>query len=712
MNSIKQDNHEEGKNEGRDIKSHDFLVELGTEELPPKSLKTLSDSFTQQVTDQLEKSGISFGEVNPFATPRRLGLRIQNLAAAQADRQIEKRGPALRAAYDESGKPSKACEGFARSCNTTPDQLSTMETTKGAWVVYRSTQPGALISDLIPQVIEQALSNLPIPKRMRWGATQVEFVRPIHWLILLLDEQIINSRLYDQTASNSTRGHRFHHPDQLTIDHPKDYASRLASHGYVIADFNQRKEMIRQDIVEKAKTTGGHVVIDEDLLDEVTSLTEWPVALVGAFDERFLQVPSEALIYTMKGNQKYFHIEDNQKQLLPYFITVANIESKDVQQVISGNERVIRPRLEDAAFFYQTDQKIRLDQRVDKLREVIFQQQLGSLSDKSKRVALLAAKIACVVGSDEALAQRAGELSKTDLMTEMVLEFPELQGTMGRYYAQLDGEAAEVAAALEEQYLPRFSGDQLPASPTGAVLSIADKLDTLVGIFGISQAPTGTKDPFGLRRSALGLLRIIVEKELDLDLKTCIQWSVELYQDFEINTHELKETVLTYVLERFRAWYEDQHLPAEIFLSVMARRPSKPLEFHQRIQAVAAFTRLDEAARTLAAANKRVSNILSKEGISEPQPVRPELFSETLEIDLSNALTTIEKRIQPDIQQRNFTAALNQLVNLKEPIDAFFDGVMVMADDPEIRQNRIALLAQLRAVFLQIADISLLQQKG
>jgi len=688
----------------------DFLVELGTEELPPKALKQLSAAFTQGIIDRLTKANLNFGEVKSYAAPRRLAVHIGQLDLQQPDQQISRRGPAIKAAYDAAGNPTKALEGFARSCGADVNRLEKLETDKGTWVVFNCLQPGTATEELLPTFVDESLTALPIPKRMRWGASKVEFVRPVQWLLMLLGDKVIDAEILGLKSGNQTRGHRFHYPDSLTISKPSDYADTLEKTGYVLANFERRKARIRQQILEAATPTGGKAVIDEDLLDEVTSLNEWPVALTGRFEESFLQVPAEALISTMKANQKYFHIIDTDGKMLPFFITIANIESKDPQQVIEGNERVIRPRLADAAFFFETDQKLTLADRQESLKPVVFQQQLGSLFDKSQRVAQLAAKIAASVHGNAEWAKRAGELCKTDLMSEMVMEFPELQGIMGRYYAQLDGEPEEVAAAMEEQYFPRFAGDNLPETLTGCVLSIADKLDTVVGIFGINQPPTGTKDPFGLRRAALGILRIMVEKQLDLDLAECVRISMTLHTD--LPAQNLEDTVVDYVLERFKAWYEEEGLAAEIFLSVFARRPTKPLEFNQRVQAVASFCRL-EAAQALAAANKRVSNILSKEATAgEEQQLQPTLFKEAAESTLYETLNAKAQAIQPALAARDFTSALTELAQLKEPVDTFFDQVMVMADDAAIRNNRIALLSQLRNTFLQIADISLLQTKS
>jgi len=691
------------------VSSHDFLVEIGSEELPPKALKTLSESFTREFTERLNKSGLTFGDVHSFASPRRLAIRVQQLASSQPALEIERRGPSVSAAFDASGKPTKACEGFARSCKTTPQQLEKLTTDKGSWMVYRTTEPGKATVQLLPDLVAQALAVLPFPKKMRWGASRIEFVRPVHWVLMLIDDNVPEATILGIRVSNSSRGHRFHNTGELIIRHPEDYEQLLEKPGCVIADFNKRKKIIQKRIQQLAIPANGQVIIDDDLLNEVTSLTEWPVALMGQFDARFLQVPDQALISTMKSNQKYFHVQDADKNLLPYFVTIANLQSKNPQQVISGNERVIRPRLEDAAFFFETDQKRRLESRINELDSIIFQKQLGNLREKSERVSKLSAKIASVVGSNAEWAERAGKLSKTDLTTEMVLEFPELQGIMGRCYANIDGEAEDVSVALEEQYLPRYAGDKLPHTLTGAALSIADKLDSLVGIFGIDQAPSGTKDPFALRRAALGILRIITEKELDLDLAQCIEWALELYPSFDVSN--VQDAVTNYVLERFRAWYEELGIPVEVVQSVMARRPTRPMEFDQRIQAVAAFVKL-ESAQTLAAANKRVSNILAKEHDVQADHLDENLLHEPLEKMLYQALKQVSAEIQSDLAARNFTQALKKLTVLKTPIDNFFDGIMVMTDNPEIRRNRIALLAEVRAQFLKIADISLLQSKG
>ncbi len=686
----------------------DFLVELGTEELPPKALRGLSDAFTESVRRGLEDAGIDFGALEPFAAPRRLALRVRELADAQPDKPLERRGPAVKAAFDDAGNPTRALEGFASSLGVTPDQLDTLETEKGAWVVYRSVEKGRATVELMPGIVEQALAALPIPKRMRWGAHREEFVRPAHWLIMLFGSNVVDCTLLGLKAGNQTRGHRFHSPEPLVVPTPNDYELVLRDEGKVIASFAERRQRIH-DGVEKAarEEAGGQAVIDPALLDEVTALNEWPVPLVGRFDERFLEVPTEALVSSMKEHQKYFHVLDDDGAMLPVFVTVANLESRDPAQVVAGNEKVIRPRLSDAAFFFETDRKTPLAGRQDKLKAIVFQEKLGTIYDKSVRVANLAGRIAGAIGSDPALAERAAMLAKTDLVTEMVLEFPELQGIMGQYYARHDGEPEDVAQALDEQYMPRFAGDQLPVTLTGCALALADRLDSLVGLFAIDQPPSGTRDPFGLRRAALGVLRIIVERELTLDLAICAEWAAENYPT--LASAGTVDAVVDYVLDRFRAGFEEQGIPAEVFLAVHARRPTRPLDFDRRVQAVEAFRRLP-AAQALAAANKRVSNILAKQGEADRGgEVDPTLLQEPAEKALAEAIQEQARRVTPLFAEGRYGDALSSLADLRECVDRFFDEVMVMAEDDGVRRNRLALLTELRNLFLQVADISLLQ---
>ncbi|WP_309044150.1 glycine--tRNA ligase subunit beta [Marinobacter sediminicola] len=689
----------------------DFLVELGVEELPSKSLKPLSDAFTQGITQGLEAAGIEFGKVEAFATPRRMAVRIRDLADAQPDKPVEKRGPAVKAAFDDSGNPTRALTGFATSLGVTPDQLDTLETDKGAWLVYRTVEKGKPTVDLMSGLVEQSLSSLPIPKRMRWGAHRTEFVRPVHWLVMLYGNKIIDTPIMELTPGNKTLGHRFHCPKTIIIPTPADYEVVLEQEGYVIADFTKRREMIRAGVSALAEAeAGGKVVINEDLLDEVTGLNEWPVPLMGRFDKRFLEVPAEALISSMEEHQKYFHVVDANGDMLPLFITVANIESKDPSQVVSGNEKVIRPRLADAAFFYENDRKIRLEDRVERLKPIVFQEKLGSIYDKSVRVAALASKIAAAIGSDPALVERAAMLAKTDLVTEMVLEFSDLQGIMGQYYAADDGEPADVAKAMNEQYMPRFAKDSLPTTLTSCALAIADRLDSLVGLFGIGQPPSGTRDPFALRRASLGVLRIIIERELPLDLQTCCEWAEENFTGLtEENT---AASVVDYMLDRFRAYYEERGISAEVFLAVHARRPTRPLDFDRRVKAVEAFRQLPEA-QALAGANKRVSNILSKQGGEcVGETVNDSLLQDAAEKTLAEQLNQQAEKVLPLFEQGDYASALQSLASLHDPVDDFFSEVMVMADDEAVRDNRLALLNRLHNLFLRVADISLLPAAG
>ncbi|WP_165857183.1 glycine--tRNA ligase subunit beta [Marinobacter sp. JSM 1782161] len=686
--------------------TQDFLVEIGTEELPPKALKTLSEAFTAGFCKGLDDAGIEYGKVESFAAPRRLAIRVSDLADAQPDKAVEKRGPAVKAAFDDAGNPTRALTGFATSLGVTPDQLDTLETEKGAWVVYRTVEQGKATADLVPDLVNQSLAGLPIPKRMRWGAHKSEFVRPVHWIVLLFGSKIIDADIMGLPAGNETRGHRFHCPKELIIPTPDAYELVLREEGYVLASFAERRDKIRAGVTRLAQEKEGKAVIDEELLNEVTALNEWPVPLMGAFEERFLDVPAEALISSMKEHQKYFHVVDNADRMLPLFITVANLESKDPQQVVEGNEKVIRPRLADAAFFYDTDRKHTLESRIDALKPIVFQEKLGSLHDKSVRVASLAKKIAEAIDGNPQYAERAAMLAKTDLVSEMVLEFTDLQGIMGEYYARNDGEPDEVAGALNEQYMPRFAGDDLPRSLTGCAVALADRLDSLVGLFGINQPPSGTRDPFGLRRSSLGVLRIIVERELPLDLETCCQWAAENFTSLTVE--DPVTPVVDYMLERFRAHYEEQGIGAEVYLAVHARRPTRPLDFEQRIQAVEKFRQLP-AAEALAAANKRVSNILVKQGgDSLGDTVDTSLLQDDAEKALADAVDAQAEKVAPLFARGDYAAALASLADLRETVDRFFDEVMVMADDESVKRNRLALLNRLRNLFLQVADISLL----
>ncbi|WP_420599628.1 glycine--tRNA ligase subunit beta [Neptuniibacter sp.] len=678
---------------------HDFLVELGTEELPPKALKTLSDAFTSGITSGLKEAGVNFADVKSYASPRRLAVLISSLDDKQADREIEKRGPSVKA-------PEKAVEGFARSCGVTADQLEKIETDKGEYYNFKNTEEGKATSSLLPSLVENSLNKLPIPKRMRWGASRVEFVRPVHWLVMLFGDEVVDCEILGLSSGRKTRGHRFHYNQDIELIAPSEYEERLKNPGMVIADYDVRKAMINEQVKAEGDKLSAAAQIDEDLLDEVTALNEWPVALTGRFEERFLDVPAEALVSSMKEHQKYFHHLDNEGNLLPNFTTICNIVSNDPQQVIEGNEKVIRPRLSDAAFFFETDKKTTLESRVEKLKTIVFQKDLGTVHDKATRISVLAGKIASTLNQDQAKAERAGLLAKTDLLTDMVYEFTDLQGLMGYHYALHDGEDTDVALAQNEQYMPRFAGDELPQTEPGIAIAIADRLDTLTGLFGINQPPTGSKDPFALRRAALGVLRIIVERNLDLDLRELLTIAANNHNELAARDG-LEDKVLDFMLERFRAWYEDANINAEVFLSVLALKPSRPLDFDRRVKAVSHFRSLAEA-DALAAANKRVSSILNKQGVTDIADVQPGLLSEEAEKNLAAAIEEQKAKLEPLFAAGDYQQALESLASLRSTVDSFFEDVMVMADDEQVKNNRLALLSQLRALFLGVADISVL----
>ncbi len=685
----------------------DLLFELGTEELPPVALKRLSDALTREFVAGLEAAQLAHGEVIGYASPRRLAVLVKDLARHQPDRDVERRGPAVQAAFDAEGNPTRAAEGFARSCGTTVDQLQRQQTEKGEWLVFRMHQPGQAASALLPGIAEQALNRLPIPKRMRWGDSDAQFVRPVHWLVFLHGDEIVECELLEARADRVTRGHRFHHPQGITLYDPADYAAVLENVGKVVAYFDDRRARIRSQVEATARKLGGVADLDEALLDEVTALNEWPVPVAGSFEARFLEVPHEALVTTMKSNQKYFPVFDAEGRLMNHFITIANIESRDPEVIRAGNERVVRPRLADAMFFWEQDGKRRLADHIEALREVVFQKDLGSMYDKSQRVAALAVWIAQQTGADVERTRRAGELSRCDLMTEMVGEFPSMQGIMGRYQAARDGEDPEVAQALDEFYMPRFSGDRLPQTPTGIAIALAERIDTLVGIFGIGLKPTGDKDPFALRRAALGALRIMSEHSLSIDLSELLEQAREQLGS-HISQADVVEQVRRFMLERLRGLYADQGVAGDLFDAVAAVRPRTLPDFARRIEAVAGFRALPEA-EALAAANKRIGNILKKAGEPVPEQVYPRLFEGVPESELWGHVEHLEKTVKPLLEQGDYTGVLKALAGLREPVDRFFDEVMVMADDPALRGNRLALLARLQALFLQVADVSLLQ---
>ena len=734
--------------------TQNFLVEIGTEELPPKALKTLATSFADNVEAELNQAGLTFDKIEWFAAPRRLAVKVLNLATQQPSKEIEKRGPAVSAAFDAEGKPTKAAEGWARGCGITVEQAERIATDKGEWLVHRAKIEGQPTKNLLNDIVANALAKLPIPKPMRWADKTVQFIRPVHTVTMLLGDELIEGEILGVASARTIRGHRFLGEKEFDIQHADQYPQLLREKGSVVADFNERKAEILAKSQAKATALGGVADIEESLLEEVTSLVEYPNVLAAKFEERFLAVPAEALVYTMKGDQKYFPIYDKDGRLLPHFIFVSNINPEDPTAIIEGNEKVVRPRLTDAEFFFKTDLKQKLIDRLPRLETVLFQQQLGTLKDKTDRIEQLAGEIAKQIGADEAKAKRAGLLSKCDLMTNMVFEFTDTQGVMGMHYARHDGEDEEVAVALNEQYMPRFAGDELPKSLVASAVALADKFDTLTGIFGIGQAPKGSADPFALRRAALGALRIIVEKNLPLDLEQLINFSIDTYLEKEFKSKQYTQTngsryititsqsfgwdpeltnfvkkwdkapgkpvipiyrsrkelindLTDFMLGRFRAWYQDEGIAVDVIQAVLARRPTRPADFDARVRAVSHFRTLDSA-EALAAANKRVANILAKaEG--DIGAIDVALCVEPAEQVLAQSVLSLAKEVQPLIAQGEYTAVLDKLAGLRQPVDNFFDNVMVNAEDAKLRQNRLAILNTLQGLFLQVADISLLQ---
>ncbi|MEX6156421.1 glycine--tRNA ligase subunit beta [Providencia manganoxydans] len=684
-----------------------FLVEIGTEELPPKALRSLAESFAANFTAELDSADIAHGEVSWFAAPRRLALKVASLADASPDREVEKRGPAISAAFGADGQPTKAAEGWARGCGITVDQAERLTTDKGEWLLYRAQVKGVAVGELLVDMVSRSLAKLPIPKLMRWGDKETHFVRPVHTVTLLLGSDVVEGEVLGIKSGRTIRGHRFMGEAEFTIDNADQYPAILRERGKVIADYEERKATIKADAEKAALALGGKADLTNSLLEEVASLVEWPVVLTAKFEDKFLAVPSEALVYTMKGDQKYFPVYDNSGNLMPNFIFVANIESSDPQQIISGNEKVVRPRLADAEFFFKTDRKQRLEDNLPRLETVLFQQQLGTLRDKTDRLEALAGWVASKIGADVNHATRAGLLAKCDLMTNMVFEFTDTQGVMGMHYARHDGESEDVALALKEQYQPRFAGDDLPSTDVSAALAIAEKMDTLAGIFGIGQHPKGDKDPFALRRAALGVLRIIVEKGYQLDLVEMTEEAVRLYGD-KLTNKNVVDDVVEFMLGRFRSWYQELGYSIDTIQAVLARRPTAPADFDARVKAVSHFRTLEDAA-ALAAANKRVSNILSKSNEKLSDKVLASVLKAPEEVKLATHLVVLQEKLEPMFAERKYQEALVELASLREVVDAFFVGVMVMDEDEAVRVNRLTLLSQLRELFLKVADISLLQ---
>ncbi len=689
--------------------THEFLVEIGTEELPPTSLKHLSEAFSSYICQQLTKQQLAFESSHSFATPRRLALRIVGLAESTPEQEETVWGPPTKVAFDSDGKPTRAAEAFAKKNGLELESLKTENDGKQDKLCCSTTTGGEPTKALLGQIVRDSLAKLPIKKRMRWGSSRIEFVRPIQWLTLLLDDLVLPETILGVQSSNTTRGHRFHANKTFTITSISQYAELLEKEARVIPDFAKRKALIRSQIEKLATSIKGIAVIEDHLLEEVTGLVEWPVALAGKFDEGFLSIPSEALISSMKEHQKYFHLVDEENNLLPLFITVSNIESKDPSQVIDGNERVIRPRLADAAFFFETDKKTTLEIRREKLKSVTFQAQLGSIYDKTERIKRLTGFIAKELDVDVSKVERGAQLCKSDLVSLMVYEFPDMQGIAGTHYARNDGEDEEVALAMTEHYLPKFSGDAIATNDVGAIIALADRIDTVTGIFGIGQKPSGSRDPFALRRASLGILKILVDKSYPLDLNVLFSFASEGYEKLP-ERETVVSDVLGYCLERFRAWYQEEKIPAEVFQSVQAKKLSVPVDINKRVHAVQAFTKLPEAT-SLAEANKRVSNILNKQNSEIGLKADTALLTEPAEKRLSSELAKAVLNVTPLLEQHDYKNALSSLASLKDSIDDFFDNVMVMCDDLALRNNRLALLNQLRSVFLEVADISYLVVK-
>lgn len=689
------------------MKSADFLVEIGTEELPPKALRSLMDAFAENLAAAVDEARLAHGNVHAFASPRRLAVLIEALALGQEDRKVSQKGPPVSVAFDDEGKPKPPAIAFAKKCGVDVDALERTATDKGEWLSYELAEDGLTSAELMPELIEKALAALPIPRRMRWGAGDAEFVRPVHWVVLLHGKQTIDGSVLGIAAGNESRGHRFHSTGTIKITEPSKYLEVLEKKGHVIADFERRRRMVEEGVAGEANKAGGEIVDGESLYDEVAALVEWPVPLTGNFDDAFLQLPREVVVSTLTGHQRYFPVANKSGELMPCFVTVANLESKDPEQVREGNERVIHPRLADAAFFWESDRRTKLDARQDSLREVVYQRGLGSLFDKAMRTAQLVNALASALGTDSADANRAAMLSKCDLLTGLVGEFPELQGQMGLYYAQADGENEAVATAIGEQYLPRFAGDILPSTTDGQLLAVADKLETLAGVFSIGKKPSGNRDPFGLRRAALGVVRILVECGLDIDLKAMIAEAVELQPKGKLDKDEVSDEIYTYITDRLRRYFldRDDTLESETFDAVLARHPASLVDFDKRLHAVQAFIALDEAS-SLAAANKRIANILKKAGSDAGSEVREDLLTDEAEKALFSALAVASTAVVPLIAERQYTEALTALAGLREPVDSFFDDVMVMADEESLKNNRLALLGDLRALFLDVADIS------
>lgn len=682
-----------------------LLIELGTEELPPKSLKALSEAFVKNIETEITKSGFSFSSISAFAAPRRLAVSISDCLAVQADSKVEKKGPAVSAAFDTEGNPTRAAQGWASSNGITVEQAERLKTDKGEWLLHIAQVKGKALKDELQGILNNALKKLPIPKPMRWGNSNAEFIRPVHTLCVLFGDEVIDVEAFGLSSSNKVSGHRFHGEHRVELSHADEYASTLRAQ-YVIADYPSRMAKIEAELNEKAIEFGLRADFSQDLLEEISSLVEWPVVLCAEFENTFLKVPKEALIYTMKDDQKYVPLLDENGELSSRFLFVSNIESKDPSQVVQGNEKVIRPRLADAQFFFETDKKTSLESKAALLNSVLFQKELGTVADKAERLAKISKYIARELNANEDHAERAAFLAKADLMSNMVMEFPSVQGVMGKHYALYDGEAPEIAQAIEEQYLPKFSGDSLPATATGTIVAIAEKLDTLVGIFGIGKLPKGDKDPFALRRSAIGLLRILIENELPLSLSALVSQMVDIYGS-KITNKDTLEQVVNFLHDRFKPLFLEQGIKPDVIAAVMATNSDFAFDVSARVEAVTAFKNVPES-NSLASANKRVSNILNKNKDSLPSQmsIDESLFIEAEEKNLFEALSSVTSQFNTCVNNRSYVEALSSLTVIEEPLAAFFDAIMIMADDERLKHNRLALIKAIRDLISQVADIS------
>lgn len=684
----------------------DLLFELGCEELPPKSLRKLRDALAAGIESGLKDARLQYGSVEKFASPRRLAVIIHDLPFQQADQQVEKLGPNVKAAFKD-GEPTPAALGFARSCGVAFEELGRKNTDKGERLAYNAEQKGQATAELIPGIINESLKRLPIAKRMRWGNGSAEFVRPVHWVVLLHGNKVIETSILDVAAGNQSRGHRFHSPGNICINSASEYQQALLN-AKVVADFEARQTQVKQAVENTAADLGGQARIDPALLEEVSALVEWPVPISGNFEEKFMAMPPEVITTTIEDHQKYFPVENKDGELMPHFITLSNLESSAPEEIRKGNERVVKPRLEDALFFWEQDKKEPLISRLEKLQTVVFQKQLGSLADKTQRVVQLGVELATACAGDAQKVETAAQLSRCDLLTHAVYEMPELQGRMGYYYALNDGHSNEIAEAIEGLYQPRFAGDDLPSNLTGALLSLADKLDTLAGIFAIGKKPTGDKDPFALRRAAIGVLRLCQELPLTINLEEWLAKAVAA-QPVTADANTTTADLITFVSERARVLAKDQGIDSRAFTAVLEVAPLNPADIQTRAQAVNDFMQSDSAA-SLSEANKRAGNILRKQEASEGSlDIDTALLSEDAEKALQNALQNTLPAVEAAVAKQTYADALNALTALAKPLDQFFTDVMVMADDESVRNNRLALLRNIRKALSSVADISLLQ---